>query len=86
CPATGKQTLEWTPVDDPSGVVYYVKLERQKTATEWDSVAGWGPLSGNQVEADVQCGGIYRWTVRAQDGVGNISAWSAYSNFSVNMN
>jgi hypothetical protein len=85
CPATEKQTLAWLPVDDPSGVVYYVKLERQKTATEWDSVAGWGPLSDKQVEADVDCGGIYRWAVRAQDGAGNQSAWSAYSNFSINL-
>jgi hypothetical protein len=80
-----KQTLAWLPVNDPSGVVYYVKLERQKTATEWDSVHGWGPVDGKQVEADVDCGGIYRWAVRAQDGAGNQSAWSAYSNFSINL-
>ena len=87
CPSTPekKQTLEWKPVNDPSGVAYHVKLERQVTATEWNSVAGWGPLSDKQVEADVVCGGIYRWTVRAEDGVGNISAWSAYSTFSVDL-
>jgi hypothetical protein len=85
CPASGKQKLEWTPVDDPSGVVYYVKLEQQVTAKEWNSVAGWGPVSGTQVEADVTCGGIYRWTVRAQDGVGNISVWAPYANFGVNL-
>jgi hypothetical protein len=85
CPAMGKQTLAWLPVDDPSGVVYYVKLERQKTATEWDSVAGWGPVSDKQVEADVDCGGIYRWAVRAQDGEGNDSAWSEWFTFSVSL-
>ena len=85
CPASGKQKLEWTPVDDPSGVVYYVKLEQQVTTTEWNSIAGWGPVSGTQVEADVTCGGIYRWTVRAADGVGNTSAWAPYANFGVNL-
>jgi hypothetical protein len=85
CPASGKQKLEWTPVDDPSGVVYYVKLEQQVTTTEWNSIAGWGPVSGTQVEADVTCGGIYRWTVRAADGVGNTSVWAPYANFGVNL-
>jgi hypothetical protein len=33
----------------------------------------------------VDCGGIYRWAVRAQDGAGNQSAWSAYFNFSINL-
>jgi hypothetical protein len=85
CPATEKQTLVWLPVTDPSGVVYYVKLERQVTATVWDSVRGWGPLEGKQVEADVQCGGIYRWAVRAEDGAGNISEWSEWFTFSIDL-
>ncbi|MBN1976767.1 MAG: hypothetical protein JW918_05145 [Anaerolineae bacterium] len=85
CSATGKQTLAWLPVDDPSGVVYYVKLERKVTATSWESVRGWGPVEGKQVEADVDCGVIYRWAVRAQDGAGNFSAWSVWFNFSVDL-
>lgn len=85
CPASGKQVLAWLPVEDPSGVVYYVRLERQLTATTWEPVDAWGPVSGKQVKADVVCGGIYRWTVRAQDGVGLYSAWSAWSGFAVDM-
>jgi hypothetical protein len=85
CRAT--QTLAWTPVDDPGGIAgYYVKLERQVTANQWQSVRGWGPVNGKQVEADVQCGLIYRWAVRAQDGAGNYSNWSAWSQFSVSLN
>ena len=82
-----KQTLAWIPVSDDSGgpVVYYVKLERQVTPGNWQSVRGWGPVSGKQVEADVQCGGIYRWTVRAQDGAGNYSDWAPWSQFSVSI-
>lgn len=81
-----RQTLVWMPVDDPSGLAgYYVKLERQVTAGQWESVRGWGPVSDKQVEADVQCGLIYRWAVRAQDSAGNYSNWSAWFQFSVNL-
>lgn len=80
-----KQTLVWLPVEDPSGVVYYVKLERNTMGTTWETVRGWGPLTDKQVEADVLCGGIYRWAVRAEDGVGNISVWSAWYRFSINL-
>lgn len=81
------QTLAWLPVSDDSGgpVVYYVKLERQISPGNWQSVRGWGPVSGKQVEADVQCGGIYRWTVRAQDGAGNYSDWAPWFQFSISL-
>ena len=81
------QTLVWMPVSDDSGgpVVYYVKLERQVSPGNWQSVRGWGPVSGKQVEADVQCGGVYRWRVRAQDGAGNYSNWSSWSQFSIRL-
>jgi len=79
------QMLAWLPVSDPSGVVYYVRLEQQVTTSSWNPVDEWGPLEGKQVEADVQCGLIYRWSVRAQDGAGNASAWSEWSAFSVNL-
>ena len=79
-----KQNLVWVPVDDPSGIAgYFVKLELQIKKGEYQSVRGWGPVSGKQVEADVQCGLIYRWAVRAQDKAGNYSAWSNWSVFSV---
>ncbi|MBT3188120.1 MAG: hypothetical protein HN736_15235 [Anaerolineae bacterium] len=78
------QTLVWLPVDDPSGITgYYVKLEREATPGNWQSEGGYGPVTGKQVDANVQCGGVYRWMVRAQDGAGNFSNWSAISYFSV---
>jgi len=78
------QNLVWVPVDDPSGIAgYYVKLELQVKKGEYQSVRGWGPVGGKQVEADVQCGVIYRWAVRAQDKAGNTSDWSGWSLFSV---
>jgi hypothetical protein len=79
------QNLVWVPVEDPGGVSYYVKLQRQVTVDEWHAVRGWGPLSGKEIEVDVDCGIFYRWAVRAEDGAGNQSAWSEWSYFSVLM-
>ena len=81
------QTLAWLPVSDDSGISgYYVKLEVQVKQGEWQSVGGYGPINGKQVNVNVQCGGIYRWMVRAQDGAGNFSNWSAPSTFSIILN
>lgn len=80
------QVLAWLPVSDPSSpVTYYVKLERKVTATEWEAVRDYGPLSGKQVEVEVDCGVVYRWAVRARDGAGNLSDWSEWSTFSINL-
>lgn len=81
------QTLAWTPVSDDSGgpVVYYARLERQVSPGNWESVRGWGPVSDKQVNASVECGIQYRWAVRAQDGAGNYSGWSAWSTFSIRL-
>lgn len=85
CRAT--QTLAWLPVSDPSGISgYYVKLEIETKPGVWEAVAGYGPITGKQVDVNVQCGGIYRWMVRAQDGAGNYSNWSSFSTFSVTLN
>lgn len=85
CRAT--QTLAWLPVSDPSGISgYYVKLEIETKPGVWVAVAGYGPITGKQVDVNVQCGGIYRWMVRAQDGAGNYSDWSAFSTFSIILN
>jgi len=81
------QTLAWLPVDDPSGISgYYVKLEIEVKAGEWQSVAGYGPIPDKQVGVNVNCGGRYRWMVRAQDNAGNFSNWSTPSTFSITLN
>jgi hypothetical protein len=80
------QTLAWLPVTDPSGIAgYYVKLELEIKQGQWQSAGGYGPVTGKQVDVNVQCGGVYRWMVRAQDGAGNYSGWSAPSHFSINL-
>ena len=81
------QTLVWLPVSDPSEISgYYVKLEMEVTAGQWQSAGGYGPTPGKQVDVNVKCGVRYRWMVRAQDGAGNFSSWSAPSAFSVSLN
>lgn len=85
CRAT--QTLAWLPVDDPSGISgYYVKLEMEVTAGQWQSVGGYGPITDKLMGVNVQCGVHYRWSVRARDGADNYSNWSAPSSFSVGLN
>ncbi len=81
-----EQTLVWLPVDDPSGVAgYYVKLEMETQTNQWQPVAGYGPLKERQVAVQVQCGGHYRWMVRAQDGAGNFSDWSTPWYFTIQL-
>lgn len=78
-------TLDWNPVSDPSGIkTYYVKLERQITPGNWQSAGGWTTSSTAQ-SVSVQCGGIYRWQVRAEDGAGNQGPWSGFMNFGINL-
>jgi hypothetical protein len=81
------QTLAWLPVQDNSGgsVSYYVVLQREITAGNWQNVNSWESVSGKQVDASVDCGGTYRWRVRARDNAGNFSGWSAYSTFAVDL-
>ncbi len=84
---TTSVTLAWSAVSDPSGIAgYYVKLERQVSKGNWQSAGGWGPLGNTQVDVPVDCGIIYRWMVRAEDGAGNISDWSSPSQFGININ
>jgi hypothetical protein len=85
CPFPSEVVLEWNPVSDPSDVFYYVKLESQGKVDEWHTVRGWGPTQDTQVVADIDCGIIYRWAVRAQDGAGNLSDWSVWGTFSITL-
>lgn len=79
---TTSQTLIWQQVKDPSGIkTYYIKLEQQ-VKRQWQSAGGF-TSTGRSVNVTPPCGYTYRWTVRAEDGAGNYSDWSAYSTFSI---
>jgi len=78
------QTLTWLPVSDDSGIEgYYVKIEKENNSGKWQSAGGFGPIGGNQVSVNVECGFSYRWIVRAEDRAGNVSNWSAPSEFQI---
>ena len=86
CSGSQEVTLRWSSVQDDRGgaVVYFVKVEGQVTVDTWQTVGGWGPLTNNRVDVtNLDCGGIYRWTVRAQDSAGNPSNWSQWAHFSI---
>jgi hypothetical protein len=80
------QVLNWLPVQDPSGIRgYYVRLEYESTPGNWVTENNWGPISEKQLEVPVNCGGIYRWRVRVEDGAGNMSGWSNYFYFNIDL-
>jgi hypothetical protein len=86
--ACDKVTLDWDAVSDPSGIAEYrVQVEQEITAGNWDPVSGspWTGLSGTELELDLNCGGVYRWRVRAVDGAGNASDFSAWAEFGINL-
>ena len=82
---TDTVTLVWQTVNDPSGVSgYWGKLEQQVDEEVWQT-KGWGPVSGDRHIVNVDCGGIYRWRVWAEDNAGNTGAWSALAYFSIEL-
>jgi len=84
----GSQNLVWLPVSDPSKIAEYrVQVQRQSGDGNWQAAPG-GTITGihdKQTSISVECGWYYRWRVRALDGVGNLSGWSGWSEFSVTL-
>lgn len=78
-------TLSWSASSDDSGIAtYYIKLEKQISPGNWQSVGGY-TSSTTSVDVPVDCGIVYRWMVRAEDNAGNFSDWSGFSQFGVNL-
>jgi hypothetical protein len=83
-PCAKSTHLTWSPVKDASGISgYYLKMEHEWQTGSWSQVWEWGPTSSTGVDAPVDCGGQYRWAVRARDKAGNESGWSGWSSFRV---
>jgi hypothetical protein len=84
----GSQTLAWLPVSDPSKIrEYQVEIQRSSDNVNWSAAPG-SPKTGltdKTTSISVECGWYYRWRVRAIDGVGNISNWSGWSTFVINL-
>lgn len=78
--------LGWQSVTDPSGIASY------EVAVEVNFSGYWQPywsrrVTGTSAQLSAADGyplpcASYRWRARAQDGVGNIGPWSAWSGFS----
>ena len=87
-PCKASQTLTWLPVSDPSGIrEYQVRIERSFDNTNWSNISI-SPITGltdKTTTIAVECGWYYRWSVRAVDGAGNMSAWSGWFAFVVNL-
>jgi hypothetical protein len=80
------QNLAWLPVQDESGIAGYdLKLEKELSPGNWSAVNQWSNIQGKQQTVPVNCGLRFRWAVRAVDGAGNLSPWSGYSSFSVEL-
>jgi hypothetical protein len=65
-------------------------VEQEVSPGNWDEVSGspWNGLSETELDLNLDvldCGGIYRWRVKAVDGVGNESAFSAWAEFGINL-
>jgi hypothetical protein len=86
-----KVTLDWNAVSDPSGIAEYrVQVEQEVTPGNWEKVSGspWNGLSETELDLNLDvlvCGGVYRWRVKAVDGAGNESAFSAWAEFGINL-
>jgi hypothetical protein len=80
--------LNWSAVNDPSGISgYSVEIQRSSDQISWSSAPG-SPVNtvDDKASIQVECGWYYRWRVRARDGAGNSSAWSNWATFSVTLN
>ncbi len=82
------QNLVWLPVNDPSGIAEYrVQVQRHSGDNNWQDIPGsvFTGIQGKQLGINVECGWYYRWHVRAIDGAGNPSGWSAWWQFTVTL-
>ena len=80
--------VAWNGVSDPSGIDEYqvqVELVLGGGKTQPHPGSPWTGLTATGLKVPVQCGGVYRWRVRAIDGVGNVSNWSQWYEFGVDL-
>ena len=73
--------LAWLPVYDLSGVEYEAVAASDDVLGDVIAVA---TVSDTKAVITVPADGTYYWRVRAIDGAGNTSSWSAVNEFTVN--
>jgi CSLREA domain-containing protein len=85
---TSNAVLDWDPVSDESGISSYtVQLQVSYDNVNWSTAPG-SPFTTTATEqsVSVDCGGYYRWRVRATDGASNQGSYSAWAYFQVTLN
>ncbi len=85
---TSNTVLDWNPVSDESQISHYtVQLQVSYDNSTWSAAPG-SPFSTSAMEqsVSVDCGGYYRWRVRATDGANNQGSYSAWAYFQVTLN
>ncbi len=79
CETPGSYLLEWSVVEDASGIAYYEwVLELRETG----GLVASGSTGETSATVTLQECNYYRWYVRAVDNAGNAGEYSASSNFS----
>ncbi len=80
-PSAALTEIQWTDVTDPSTPVSYFYESSNTSGTNMDGsftspAYQSGELSNSEIAAAGTPEGIWYWHVRAQDSVGNLSAWT----------
>jgi hypothetical protein len=71
-------TFKWSEVTDPSGVIYELELsEKPNFSNSLMKISNLTETQYTLTEAEALAHGDYYWRVRAIDGAGNVSAWTA---------
>lgn len=73
-------TFDWSSVTDPSGVTYQLRVDNHSDFTS-PAVSVNGLAASVYTAGAALANGLYHWRVRAADGAGNLSAWSAARTF-----
>jgi hypothetical protein len=76
---TATPSLDWSDVTDPSGVSYRVQIDNNSDFSSPEVYVSGLAVSAYTTTALAQ--GTWYWRVKAVDGVGNESAWTAARNF-----
>ncbi len=86
CPSN--PVLDWDSVSDASGISSYtVQLQVSYDNQNWSDAPGsLFTTTATEQSVTVDCGGYYRWRVRATDGANNQGSYSAWVYFQVTLN
>ena len=79
-------SLVWKAVTDETGISEY-QVAIQRDLAGWVDVSGsvFTGITGTTKVYKPDCGGTYRWRVRAVDGASNIGPWSDWWGFDMNL-